>query len=316
MKALRSRWLQILVSGLVLLYLVERTLVATQNPNYIPSAILLGAFLVPVTFTAYLYQRLPDWDVPLTPIAVSFIWGGVLGTVVAGALEYDVARTLGFLPKLGIGLIEEGAKLVVPLVLYFLWRYRSEADGIILGVATAMGFAALETMGYGFMTLLNSHGNLGSLDTVLLVRGLLSPAGHAAWTGLVCAVLWRERLKAGRIVLNWRVGGAFLTAVTLHALWDTFSSFRIATFGQFIDVSVLSLLVALVSITLLVRRVREATRQGAAPVRTVDNPDGDQPRSLYDSALSCPGTDSNEPIDVSGDTHAGNQGLQVGSNVS
>jgi protease PrsW len=46
---LRRRWLQILLSGLVLLFLVERTLIATSNPNYVPSVILLGAFLVPIT---------------------------------------------------------------------------------------------------------------------------------------------------------------------------------------------------------------------------------------------------------------------------
>ena len=42
----------------------------------------------------------------------------------------------------------------------------------MLGVATAAGFAALETMGYGFVSLLTSRGNLGILDEVLLVRGL------------------------------------------------------------------------------------------------------------------------------------------------
>ena len=138
MGLLRRRWLQLLLSGLVLVFLVERTLVATGDPNYVPSAILLGAFLVPVTFTTYLYERLPSWDVPLPAIAICFVWGGVLGTVVAGTLEYDVIRTLGFLPKLGIGVIEEGAKLILPLVFYFLGRYRSEAAGILLGVATAM----------------------------------------------------------------------------------------------------------------------------------------------------------------------------------
>jgi protease PrsW len=110
---LRRRWFQIFVSGLILLYLVERTLVATSNPNYVPSVILLGAFLVPITFVTYLYERLPDWEVPLPHVAICFIWGGVLGTVVAGALEYDVMRALGFLPKLSIGLIEESAKLIV-----------------------------------------------------------------------------------------------------------------------------------------------------------------------------------------------------------
>jgi RsiW-degrading membrane proteinase PrsW (M82 family) len=92
-----------LLSGIVLLFLVERTLIATSNPNYAPSVILLGAFLVPVTFVTYLYERLPSWDVSLPALAVCFLWGGVLGTVVAGTLEFDVARSLGFLPKLAIG---------------------------------------------------------------------------------------------------------------------------------------------------------------------------------------------------------------------
>jgi len=259
-KLLRRRWFQILVSGLVLLFFVERTLVATGDPNYVPSAILLGAFLVPVAFTTYLYERLPNWDVPLPPLAICFIWGGVLGTVLAGTLEYDVMRSLGFLPRLGIGVIEEGAKLILPLVFYFLGRYRSEAAGIVLGVATAMGFAALETMGYGFTSLLLSKGNLGVLDGVLLARGLMSPAGHAAWTGLVCAVLWRERLKAGHATFNWRVGGAFTTAVILHALWDTFAGMRSATLVGFLGIHLASVLIALVSLTLLIRRVREARR--------------------------------------------------------
>ena len=257
MRVLRRRWFQILVSGLILLYLLELALVATSNPIYVPS-ILLGAFLVPAAFVAYLYERLPSWDVSLQALAVCFLWGGALGTVVAGVLEYEVARTLGFLPKLLIGLIEESAKLIVPLIFYFVGRYRSEAAGIVLGVATAAGFAGLETMGYGFASLLSSKGNLGVLDEVLLVRGLTSPAGHMAWTGLVCAVLWRERLKVGHATLNLRVLGAFLTAVVLHALWDTFASVRSATFVGFLGVTMLSLLVAMVSLVLLIRRVREA----------------------------------------------------------
>ena len=256
----RRHWFQIFVSGLLLLFLVERSLVATGDPIYIPSAILLGAFLVPVTFVTYLYERLPNWDVTLPSLAICFVWGGVLGTVVAGTLEYDVSQALGFLPKLGIGVIEEGAKLILPLVFYFMGRYRSEAAGIVLGVTTAAGFAGLETMGYGFVELLASKGNLGVLDEVLLVRGLSSPAGHIAWTGLVCAVLWRERLKAGHATFNWRVGGAFATAVILHALWDTFASIKSSTLVGFLSIALVTLLIALVSLTLLIRRVREARR--------------------------------------------------------
>ena len=257
---IKRRWLQIFVSGLVLLYLLENALVRTGNPNYVPSVIMIGAFLVPVSFTAYLYERMPDWEVPFPALAVCFLWGGVLGTVLAGVFEYRVLLSLGFLPLLGVGLIEEAAKLVVPVVFYLMGRYRSEADGIVLGVATAMGFAALETMGYAFVILLKSGGNLTALNTVLLARGILSPAGHAAWTGLVCATLWRERIAAGRAVMNGRVVGAFVVAVVLHALWDTFNGAGLgpAVYGWPV-LRLLGLLVALVSFSLLLRRVREAS---------------------------------------------------------
>jgi RsiW-degrading membrane proteinase PrsW (M82 family) len=265
MKILRHRWFQIFVGGLILLCLVEGTLVATQSLNYVPSVLLLGAFLVPVAFLTYLYERLPKWEVPLPPLAVCFVWGGVLGTVVAGTLEYDLLRNLGVFALPGVGLIEEGAKLIFPLIFYVLGRYRSEGAGILLGVSTAMGFAALETMGYGFTTLLQSGGNMGMLDEVLLARGLTSPAGHAAWTGLVCAVLWRERTKAGRAVLNTKVIGAFATAVVLHALWDAFNLLRGTTFVELLSLELLlSLLVAVVSLTLLIRRVREASKEPLA----------------------------------------------------
>ena len=180
--------------------------------------------------------------------------------MVSGLLEYDLLRDLGIFVLLGVGLIEEGAKLLLPLVFYFIGRYRSEASGILLGIASAMGFAALETMGYGFVTLLASRGNLALLEEALLARGLASPAGHAAWTGLVCAVLWRERQRTGATVINARIVGAFATAVILHALWDTFNGLRGATFVDWASIELLSLAVAVVSLVLLVRRVREASR--------------------------------------------------------
>ena len=258
---LRRWWFQIFVVGLVLLFLAERVLLSTQDPLYISTVVLIGSFLVPVTFVTYLYERLPDWDVPLPPLAACFVWGGTIGTIVAGTLELDLLLSTGLVSLLGIGLIEESAKLIFPLIFYFLGRYRSEADGIILGVSTAMGFAALETMGYSLVAYLQSPESLGYLDAVFLVRGLTSPAGHGAWTGLVCAVLFRERLRAGHAVLNWRIAGAFLTAVVLHALWDTFTTTSLGgPISSTFVAMLLSLAVAVVGLTLLIRRVHEASR--------------------------------------------------------
>ena len=46
-----------LVVGVALFLAVERTLVATQNPNFVPSAILLGAAIVPAVFLTFVYGR-------------------------------------------------------------------------------------------------------------------------------------------------------------------------------------------------------------------------------------------------------------------
>jgi RsiW-degrading membrane proteinase PrsW (M82 family) len=66
-------------------------------------------------------------------------------------------------------------------------------------------------------------------------------------------------LKAGHTTLNWGVGGAFATAVILHALWDTFANMRTSTLVKFLHIELISVLIALVSLTLLIRRVCEAS---------------------------------------------------------
>lgn len=255
---LGHKWIQISIAGVFLLYAIQHLLVRTNELNFVPSLILLGSFLVPVAFVTYLYETLPNWEVPFPAMITCFLWGGVLGTLVAGTLEYQVLESLGFLPMLAVGAIEESAKLIFPLWYYFTGRNRSEAAGILLGTASAMGFAALETMGYSFVALLSSRGNLGVLDSVLFARGLMSPAGHAAWTGIICAVLWRERLIQGRAVLNGKVMKAFGTAVLLHAAWDIFNSFRGGSFIGFLNLEVFSSAIALTSLVLLNRRVEEA----------------------------------------------------------
>ena len=50
----RWLWLQILIGGVLLLYFVERLLLNTQDPVFIPSVMLIGAFLIPVVFVNYL----------------------------------------------------------------------------------------------------------------------------------------------------------------------------------------------------------------------------------------------------------------------
>jgi RsiW-degrading membrane proteinase PrsW (M82 family) len=221
----RWAWLGVLVVGLILYFVVLRTLVRTQNPNFVPALILLGATVVPLAFLTFAQARAGRWQVPAWALVTSGFFGGVIGTVVAGTLEYDTLRGLGALPMLFVALIEESAKLIVPIVLLFVVLARHErrlpSDGLIIGVAAGMGFAALETMGYAFTALLSSQGDIGAVEQTLFLRGLTAPAGHTAWTGLTAGALW-ALLAAPGTKRALEFIGTFVGAVVLHTLWDTF----------------------------------------------------------------------------------------------
>lgn len=251
------RWFQIIVIGVVLFVTLEQTYKATSNVKFFPVVILLSAMVVPAAFVAYFYRRERAADrgkhlvAPLQPASTCFFLGGTRGVVLAASIEYQTLRTLGVPQLFGVGLIEESAKLILPVIIYLRWSYRSEADGLLFGVASGMGFAALETMGYGLVTFVQSHGNITSTEEVLLIRSLLSPAGHAAWTGLVAATLWRQRERTGKL-FSPIVLGVFITAIVLHALWDIAgtSSHLYVIYPGYAAIGI-------TSFTLLIRRLRE-----------------------------------------------------------
>jgi RsiW-degrading membrane proteinase PrsW (M82 family) len=211
----------VLVGGAALFEVDRRVLIDTGNPNFVPTLIVLGAAVVPVAFVSFVYERRLRYDISVGTLILIAVVGGVIGTVVAGTLEFDTLRRLGVLPMVAVGLIEESSKLIVPLLVLLFTRHRSPADGLLIGVASGAGFAALETMGYAFVALIVSHGSIATVDGILVLRGVLSPAGHMAWTGLTCAALWQaasdgwSRRSVVYLVLT------FIAAVALHAAWDS-----------------------------------------------------------------------------------------------
>ncbi|MDT7616985.1 MAG: protease PrsW [Pseudonocardiales bacterium] len=87
----------------------------------------------------------------------------------------------------------------MPLGILLATRYRANpADGLLVGVAVGTGFAVLETLGYGFVILPTTGGDLLATEGTLILRGLLSPAAHIAWTGLAAAALWHAHAQRWR----------------------------------------------------------------------------------------------------------------------
>jgi RsiW-degrading membrane proteinase PrsW (M82 family) len=250
MTLLRRSWLRTLASGLGLYAVVTVATAATENLHLVPSVLMLGALLVPVTFVVYVFERLHVGAELVPSLARCFVVGGLVGTAAAALLEYETLRDLGVLTMLAVGLIEESVKLAIPLVLFVRRRFVDPPAGLLFGVAAGMGFASFESMGYGLVELIKSHGRLGPTETLLAVRGLASPASHAAWTGLVCAALWQARARGPHPNAWTPVVAAFCVAVLLHTLWDL------------TDSSALRAGVAGVSIALLATQLRAVRRYG------------------------------------------------------
>ena len=158
-RTLRQHWAWVVTLVVLLgLYMgTDAALVDTRNPNLVPSMLLLGSLVVPATFVSFARGWSGRQLVPGSTLWTAVLVGGAVGVVIAGLLEYNTVRRLGELPMLGVGLIEEGTKLAVAAVfLVVLRRYTSMGSGILIGIAVGTGFAVLETMGYGFVTLIQS----------------------------------------------------------------------------------------------------------------------------------------------------------------
>ncbi len=254
-----SSWWRVLLIALLLYFLGLVVLTLTSNPNLFPTVVLLGSFMVPVAYVAFFYDRRHLSRLALPTIATCFVYGGVLGVFAASMLEPIFIRRLDLFSTFEVGLIEEFAKILGVLVVARHTRHNSERDGVILGAAAGMGFAALESMGYAFTAFLASGGSLSITVGVTLLRGVLSPLGHGTWTAILASVLFRES-DAGRFRLNRSVLGAYLTVVVLHGLWDGLPAVMTALLFPGVDVFLGQSLVGAAGLFLLWRRWREAGR--------------------------------------------------------
>ena len=216
----RLRWLWVLLTGLGLFGAVLAVLLATGDPVYVPCLLLIGAAVVPVTLSILVADFEPAHRFPLSGILTGAVLGGVAAAVLAGMLEFETQRGLGALPPTMIGVIEESAKLIVPVLIAWHSRRLRAVDGLVLGVAVGSVFAALETMGYAFVTLLAARGHVEPVAHILMLRAAASIGGHAAWTGLACTALFAVR-GARRPRLAWaRFLAVFVLVAGLHAQWD------------------------------------------------------------------------------------------------
>lgn len=218
-------WRAVFLTGLVLWVASVLVTGLTANTNLIPTVVLLGSFLVPVTAVTWYLDHYRSEVLTVALVARAFVVGGILGLLASSILESWLLGD-GVLVYAGVGLIEEGAKLLALIWIARRLTTYAVRDGVVLGAAVGFGFAALESSGYAFNALIVEQGghfvglSLPNLVYTELLRGVLAPAGHGLWTAIGGGVLFgaargRHLRITGKVVLT------YLFVSLLHALWDS-----------------------------------------------------------------------------------------------
>lgn len=220
------RWWLVLPIGLVLWIATVADAFYTNNFILLPTVVLLGSFLVPVTGVVWYLDHDPSDALSPRRIVSAFILSGVLGALAASTLEYWLVFGPGLFGNLKVGLIEELVKGILIVVFALRIRSYTTRDGMVLGATVGFGFAALESSGYALASLFVVQGNqiflsLPSLVLNELVRGVLAPFGHGLWSAILGGVIFHAA-RNGRLRLSWAILVAFIGVSLLHAAFDSF----------------------------------------------------------------------------------------------
>ena len=220
------RWWAVFGIGLVLWIGAVAVTYLTGDILLVPTVVLLGSFLVPVSGVAWYLDH--DRSVALSPRRVisAFIIAGAVGVLSAATLEYYLVSGAGLVGLIKVGFIEEIVKGILVVLVAFGIRSFHTRDGMVLGAAVGFGFAALESSGYALLSLFVVQGNqlflsFPSLVMNELVRGLLAPFAHGMWTAILGGAIFAAAQRRLDLRAAGAVVGAYVLVSLLHTGFDT-----------------------------------------------------------------------------------------------
>lgn len=204
-----------------------------ENVNLIPGMIMIGSFAVPLATLIFFLEVNARRNVSLYQVIRLVFLGGIISLMVTLVLSEFIGGLAGWLGASVAGLSEEPSKLLALVSIAGLAKYRYRINGLLFGAAVGAGFAAFESAGYALR--IGFAAGSSAMHANIVLRGLLSPFGHIAWTAMTGAALWN--VKGGQkfspsMLFEPRFVRVFLMAVALHMLWN--SPLELPFFGKYL----------------------------------------------------------------------------------
>ncbi len=216
-----------------------------RNLKLVPGCIFVGNFGIPFCIMVLFMELNVYRHVSFYAVLKAFMLGGLLAIFIALFLFGQT----GFSAAPLAGIIEEPAKLAAAVLIGRRMMDGRALTGLLLGSAVGAGFAAFESAGYTFESIIAVCMELkrdgeAPVDpgALMQMRAVLSPFCHVVWTAITAGGLWlmmgrqKEEGKpcsALQALREKRLLALFAVPVLLHTLWncDWVQNFGIVSYG-------------------------------------------------------------------------------------
>ncbi len=277
---LYTRILLAFAAAFFMMYICGQNL---QNENALPGVIFLGAFMVPIATFVFFFELNTPKNVSFFTALKIFMVGGCASLLLSLFLfEIVQVRELDYMGAILVGIVEEVGKLGI--VAFFIFREKNAkytVNGLLIGAAVGAGFAAFESAGYAFRSLI-AGGYTAMIDNIFL-RGVLAPGGHVVWAAMTGYAIMLVKGDAP-FSLNflgkanfWKI---FWIPITLHAIWDMPIDFLTNIYFVHIVLCLVSWVIIFIIINNCLNQIGQVLqRQEAAPAQQ-PMPDQQKPVSV------------------------------------
>ena len=271
-------FMRMAIASLILYFLFWAGWKQFANPNLLPGLMMIGSFAIPISTLVLFMELNVRRNVSLYMVARLAFLGGILSLLITSVIDnlagYGLLPNSDFLSAFGAssaGPMEETAKVLAMVAVARAAKYKYKLNGLLVGAAVGVGFAAFESMGYALtfftngtiggtietiaserssdLSVAKSLGVLQGADAmldVIVVRGILSPLGHIVWSAIAGCALWRVikgREFKWQMLCDEKFIRLLLVPVFLHMVWN--SPFQLPLYGKYLIVGAVGWFVCL-----------------------------------------------------------------------
>lgn len=189
--------------------------------SLIAMLIVVPAFVMPVTVLLFFWEMNVPRNISLMDLLKWVLFAGAVSGVITFVIRDIFLISNDAAAWIAGPIPEEIAKF---LMVYFIIRKKDSKyilNGLLIGCAVGVGFAAQESAGYALMGY--DAAGFTSAQVTNVIRGLLAIGGHSVWASMYGAALVaakkKEPLRISHIG-NSLVLITFFSAILLHVAWN------------------------------------------------------------------------------------------------